>query len=262
MVRLLFGDQPRFDPEEVARLASVRSDTPTTIVGDEPMVGVSFPERLVHFDDAEIPMVVWIGAGEQGVSVQSMQEILRQSWSWPDAESVVRGLDHALSVTDIMAGPLDRGVRLPLYHSVLGALVETSHPIATEWLIGQRYLQPDSYLLDLKGDPAALRSTLNVRYITLADHPGEQLMDTVGLACLGLPDVQMHFTDLDPGWVANKLLSVGIYLFEKGDVIEDGHTVPGVSDDERWPCAHEAAMLGPNREVLDINAFPHGPARA
>ena len=47
------------------------------------------------------------------------------------------------------------------------------------------------------------------------------------------------------------------YLFERGDVIKDGETVPGVLDRDRWRCQHEMAMVGPERVVLDLD--PGGP---
>jgi hypothetical protein len=39
------------------------------------------------------------------------------------------------------------------------------------------------------------------------------------------------------------------YLFDNGDVIEDGHTV-GV---ERWVARHEVALIAPERDVLDLD---------
>jgi hypothetical protein len=86
-------------------------------------------------------------------------------------------------------------------------------------------------------------------------------MDTVGMAPFGLPDIQLHFTTLDPSWVAGKLLGMARYVFDQGDIILDANTVPGLTDGERWPCAHEHALMGPEREVLDIDPSPHGPRR-
>ena len=46
---------------------------------------------------------------------------------------------------------------------------------------------------------------LNVRVFKVGDNPGEMLMDTLGLAAIGLPDLQCHFRDLDLNEVADLL---------------------------------------------------------
>jgi hypothetical protein len=199
--------------------------------------------------------------GERTIDEEtSMAQTLRQTWAWDDAEATVRQAREAILVVDIAAGPLDRSVRLPAYHSVLGASVEVLHPAALRFAVGERYVDPAAYLRDLAADSNAFESTVNVRFVTMSDRPGEQLMDTVGMASFALPDIQLHFTTLDPSWVAGKLLGIARYLFERGDIIEDGNTVPGLNG-ERWPCVHELALMGPEREVLDIDPSPHGPRR-
>ena len=84
-------------------------------------------------------------------------------------------------------------------------------------------------------------------------------MDTLGLAALGLPDLQCHFRGLAPEAVAPLLYNTAYYIFEKGDVIDDGHTVEGVTPGERWPCQHEASLVEPRRVVIDLDP---GPAHA
>jgi len=79
------------------------------------------------------------------------------------------------------------------------------------------------------------------------------LMDTIGLAALGLPDLQCHFRNLDVQAVAGMLYNTGLYIFENGDVIEDGHTVAGINPNDKWLCQHEDSLLEPERVVLDVN---------
>jgi hypothetical protein len=86
-------------------------------------------------------------------------------------------------------------------------------------------------------------------------------MDTLGLSQLGLPDVQLHFTDLDHDEAALWVANTAWYLFDHGDVIGDGHTITGLDPAERWPCVHEIGMADPERAVIDANPWPHGPAR-
>jgi hypothetical protein len=86
---------------------------------------------------------------------------------------------------------------------------------------------------------------------------GEVLMDTIGLAALGLPDLQCHFVGLDPQQVANTLYGAAYYVYENGDVIEDGETIQGAGEGVvRWRCRHEDALMDPARVVLDIDPGP------
>jgi hypothetical protein len=266
MVELLFESVPTIDHARIVARAAERAGSPTELVGREgegSSRAVAFPEIAIPFDEGSIPLTIWLmEAGERTIDQDTWVETnLRQTWAWENAETVVRRTRDALLVTDILSGPLDHRIRLPAYHAVLGAAVEILQPAALWFAVGERFVDPAAYLRDLDADPNAFESTVNVRYVTISDRPGEQLMDTVGMAPFALPDVQVHYTTLDPAWVAGKALGVARYLFDNGDIIDDGNTVPGSSADERWPCAHELALIGPQREVLDIDPSPHGPVR-
>ena len=82
------------------------------------------------------------------------------------------------------------------------------------------------------------------------------MMDTMGLAVLGLPDLQLHFRNLQPGRVAAHLYNCALYLFQKGDVIEDGNTIAGLEPHEKWRCQHEMSLIGPKRVVIDLDPGP------
>jgi hypothetical protein len=266
MVELLFESAPSIDHGRIVARAAERAGSTTELVGMEDDGGaraVAFPEILVPFDEGPTPLTIWLmETGDRTIDEAIWIETnLRQTWAWENAETVVRRTHHALLVTDIMSGPLDHRIRLPAYHAVLGAAVEMLRPAALWFAVGERFVDPAAYLRDLDADPNAFESTVNVRYVTISDRPGEQLMDTVGMAPFALPDIQLHFTTLDPSWVAGKALGVARYLFDNGDIIEDGNTVPGSTDDERWPCAHELSLMEPQREVIDIDPSPHGPVR-
>lgn len=264
MVELMFANPPDFDVEAIAERAAERAGTTTEVVGDGGLsTGIAFPEHLVRFDEGSMPVAVWLmQAGAADRRPDWVDSVLQQSWSWDDAADTVAALQHQTLVSDLMAGPLDHRIRLRLFHAVLGATVESSAPGALHWLYGERFTKPADYLADLAEDTVAFESTVNIRYVTIKERPEEQLMDSVGLQPFALPDVQLHYTTLEPGWVAGKLLGVARYLWDNGDVIEDGHTVPGLREDERWPCHHEFALLGPEREVIDIDPSPYGPVRS
>jgi hypothetical protein len=84
----------------------------------------------------------------------------------------------------------------------------------------------------------------------------EHLMDTLGLAAIGLPDVQCAFSNLDPSWVAGWMYGVATYLFERGDVINDGDVIPAPVAGEHWTCTHEVSRVPPSRTVLNVKPSP------
>ena len=90
------------------------------------------------------------------------------------------------------------------------------------------------------------------------------VLDSLGLHVFGLPDVQCHFVDREPGEIAALLHSTASYLFDAGDVIADGHTISGL-DGSGATCAGGAALVEPARTVLDIDlgdAVRRGRSRA
>jgi len=79
---------------------------------------------------------------------------------------------------------------------------------------------------------------------------GRLVMDTLGLHSFGLPDFQIDYRWLEPGAVARTLFAAAGYVFEHGDVIEDGHTIEGCLPGSRWTARHGASLVEPHREVI------------
>jgi hypothetical protein len=82
------------------------------------------------------------------------------------------------------------------------------------------------------------------------------LMDTLGLAALGLPDLQCHYRIMEPGDVGRTLYDLALYIYQQGDVIKNGHTVEGVPPGSKWRAQHEKALVEPDREVIDLDPGP------
>ncbi len=74
-----------------------------------------------------------------------------------------------------------------------------------------------------------------------------------GLHVFGLPDLQCHFRDRDPGEIAGLLYATALYVFDAGDVIADGNTISGLDGEGRYVCRRETSLLEPSRLVLDVD---------
>jgi hypothetical protein len=146
-------------------------------------------------------------------------------------------------------------VRRKIIANGLLALLETTQVDLIRWAPTQQMLSPAD-IVERYSDPREIGNPvygfLNVRFFNISHSNGDMLMDTLGLNALGLTDFQVHYRGLEPDSVGRLLYNLGAYAFEKGDIIDDGHTVEGV-DKSRWKCRLENSLVDPQRMVLDID---------
>jgi Domain of unknown function (DUF4261) len=165
----------------------------------------------------------------------------------------------------MMSAGLEYRERLELFQRVLAATLQTASPLAIHWQPTGQCVKPEAFLeaVTREGYRHPLPGAINVRFYRISGYAAQaetkaedMLADTLGLAALGLPDLQCHFRRLDPNGVVRVLYNAACYLFEKGPVIQDGHTLAGPNPGEKWRCRYENALLGPEREVIDVNPGP------
>jgi hypothetical protein len=153
-----------------------------------------------------------------------------------------------------MSCGLEYRERLDLFQQSLLAVLSTVSCQAIYWKSAQRIINPKSFLESAKGDAFSLfmSGAVNVRMYSVEGVDDGNVMDTLGLAPLGIPDLQCHFRGLDKDLVAKMLYNTAWYLFENGDIISDGSTVVGLDGRSRWRCQHGTALVAPERQVIDV----------
>jgi len=216
----------------------------------------AFPEYSVEYDEGIVPVQIALFPSEdEPIDHALYAESVQQTFDWNGVNDVVSKCRHRALVTDLMATRLDRQSRLELMQKVVLALLTVVDCEAIHWRPSKKMVNPQAYLHNQTlADPNPFFGALNVRLFNIPDtNPPEFVMDTMGLAILSLPDIQCHFRELAPPAIANLLFSLGYYLLENGDVVNDGETVQGLTLDDRWECNHEIGLVAPEREVLDIN---------
>ena len=218
---------------------------------------------VIPYDGAELPARVDPSVGDDGRSPAPLVTAVlpgsalgeggktlpdtSQTWDWTGVDDALAGARASLLVTELFADPYGRSDRIAALVGVVAALTAATRPLAVSWPTSQRVTDPDASATD------GLGGLVNVRFFAVSDDEDERVMDTRGLAPLGLPDLQVHFRDLDPGRLAGLLYATAGYLLAEGDVIEDGNTISGTQGDEHWRCEHEDALVGPPRRVIDID---------
>jgi hypothetical protein len=215
-------------------------------------------EYKAEFKEGAVPVQILILPLDR-FDVETYSASLLQSWEWTHAKVIAPELRAGYGVHDMLGRALPAIDRLNLISAVLEAMLVDGQVDAIHWLSSQQFIDPKAYLANLKSqDSNPYYGAINVRMynIQIDDQRPSILMDTVGLAPFGLPDTQCHFNELELNAMANMLYGIAQYILENGDVIHDGHTVQGLRPENRWHCQHEVSLIGPEREVLDINPGP------
>ncbi len=207
----------------------------------------------VNYTDAEVPAQTAILTTDQPPQLEAYRQDIQQSWRCRRAEGLLRGCRQARLVTEMMARLLPPRDRVSLFHGVLRALIEVTDPDALVFKHSQQVIEPAEYLAACDQDPILRPGSVNVRFFKISNSDGDMIMDTRGLADVGLHDLQCHFRGLDPTAVARVLFNTAVYIFERGPVIESGQTVAGIEPNSMWRCQFENSLLEPKREVLDLN---------
>jgi hypothetical protein len=219
----------------------------------------------IRYKDATLPAQCLVAAPDKPFDPAGLQPALQQSWWWPQAREVVARCRASVLVTDMMSAALDYRERLELFQKALAATLETAPALAIHWRPTGQCVNPQTFLdaVAQHGYRHPLPGAINVRFYRISGYKAEKetttedmLTDTLGLAALGLPDLQCHFRRLNPDSVVRILYNAACYLFEKGPVIQNGHTIPGPSPGEKWLCRCEKALLGPERTVIDLDPGP------
>jgi hypothetical protein len=257
LANLLYESVPVIDPDLFrSRLKSALPES--NLLAVEPASHVFLISHDAHpmqLADGAIPAQTAIFLGKQGPPPQ-LDSALQQTYGWRDAAKIVPRCRYHLGVAEMMARLLPPDVRYRLWNAVLLVLMDLIPPAAVHVHHCERIVAPEEVRRSSGTDNAIDRlcTLLNVRMFRITDsQPGDMLMDTRGLAALGLPDLQLHFRGLTPGKVAGELFNLGAYIFANGDCIKDGHTVQGFGANEKWRCQHEMSLLGPKRVVIDID---------
>jgi hypothetical protein len=217
-------------------------------------------DHFVKYSNGSAPAQVFMAWADKPLSLESLEQSLQQSWGFPKAREGLEACKITFLVTDLLASALEYRTRLMLFQNALAAVLAIVPCQGIHWQRSQQVVEPVRFLsaLEERTAPNPFAGAINVRFFKISDRGGEMLMDTLGLSALGLCDVQCHFRGIEPNVMARFMANLAVYLFDHGDVINDGHTVEGIKPGSKWKCQHEQALAPPARIVLDVNpGAPH-----
>lgn len=248
-VELLYGEVPEFDVSSIAQsLAASFEDLVVTLVDDGAGVAISEGDSTAH----------WIIRPGESVDEDLLHASICQTWHWGEGRARAMHARTSLRIID-HASRLDYKTRLSRMRAIAGTVTRQTNPRAIHWVESQQIGDPAELLRALEEqwiDPILF--AVNVRLFRIDPEPDDSfastsfVMDTLGLAPFGLPDVQCHFRHLDPTRVGPVLYDVAQTLFERGPVVHTGSKVSGLEGDT-WLVQFEDSIADPPRGVLDLN---------
>jgi hypothetical protein len=115
--------------------------------------------------------------------------------------------------------------------------IDDRERVVLHWMPAKQLLTYHQYQL-LRTELGPCGPAVNVRIANVTGRPGELLADTVGLTELGLPDLQIMFSNRDPVAVVRRLRTYVRNVF--------------VGDRLDCPWVEEAARVPPARDALTL----------
>jgi hypothetical protein len=164
---------------------------------------------------------------------------------WAGAGEALRRCRYSLLVTEFVRREVDIPVRVAVFASALRAMVAITRPLATWWPASQQAVEPEVAAAD------PLRAVVNVRSFPDPDDPEVALLDTLGLAQLGLPDLQCHYRHLSTELLADRFGRVAREMVTAAT--PPTAAIQGITLHQRWPVYSAAPLRGPNRPVLTVD---------
>lgn len=238
--RLLFKQSPIIDYARI--LEELQKQYPAVentgnMLFTFPHLQVEDSETTVHVQCAIMPVT----------PIKLIPEpVLQQNWHWPAAAEEAAACRYELLINDLVTKALPYKSRHKLFIDFLHAVVTVTQPDVVYSLPAEKLLPP-AQITD------KLDTLINVRLFNISDSVNKEMfMDTVGLHTFGLPDFQVRFSNEDPNAMANLLRNFAYYVFDKGDVIEDGNTIEGVRPGTQLVCQYAPSLAAPAREAISL----------
>jgi hypothetical protein len=252
--KLLFFDKPKLNPDKILKELKLYYRNVDNPQNDKASL-YFFPDIKIELKDATIPAQCTIFVPDETNSKAEISaEAFQQNWHWADANSTAEKCNYEILVSDFMTRTLDYKTRLDLFMNFLVAVIKGTNPQVVYSVSSQKLIDPLHLIKSWDGqDKEILFGIVNVRLFNISNsNTKELLMDTIGLSLIGLPDFQLRFSDLDESDVARLLWNYAYYIFEQGDVIENGNTLLGLEPNSKWRCERQTSLTSPERIVINV----------
>lgn len=250
-VDLLYAETPLLS---AAELESALADRCGAVAAEPAPQPRTFAFRFPDIGDPSAPAGLSIRIVDSPVPATEIAAAAAQTRDWPQAQAVASRQQARLTLADVRAQSMPYKNRLRVFQDALAALHACAAPGAILWRPSGKLVNPLALARAKAGEKRdAIWGAVNVRLLPVPGQSAKMVMDTLGLAALGLPDLECVIRTEDPLSVESFLLSLARYEFDLGDVLPDGRVVRGPGGD-RYALYRARATRGPERQVISLRA--------
>jgi hypothetical protein len=230
-VQILLPQQAVLDPAVVhGQLLGWRDDV-QLILPRSNHFGFAIPTQ-------DLPLLAHVFDAAPSVYASQLDEALQWSPTWRERYTSVARCRASLVVSMLAHRAVNHATMLLAFLAVLDAVLGSVDDLRTavlHWLPAQRVMPFVTYRL-LRMELGPCGPAINVRIAQVGD--ADTVADTIGLADLGLPDLQTLATGRDPAALAFRLVHLARSMFV-GDKL-----------DCTW--VEEASFSPPRRDALTL----------
>lgn len=212
----------------------------------------------IEFKDGKMPPQLMVAECSELGDFKVDNISRAQMWECPESEKILEECKYHILAADFLGNAMDYKDRAEMVMDFAEALVELFPQC-------EAVLFQNSYKMFRPDEIANHQIAKEDRFIYFAvkarlfnvEGTGEQVVDTVGMGILGLPDVQYHFRNFDPNQVVNHAYNIASYIYDKNCPIKSGDVIDGLKDgrlsrEVMWKCQFEESIVEPKRPLLDI----------
>jgi hypothetical protein len=231
-VQVLLPHAPRLDPRAIhAHLRTWRADV--DLIGDNANVfGLAIPTG------EPMPIFAHVMAAPADAYGEALRDALTWSQTFRDRHAAVARANASIVVATAFDRRRNRAVQLLSLLAVLDTVLvslddELADAAVVHWMPAQSLLPLERYRM-LRQELGPSGPAVNVRIAKVGGTAGEMFGDTLGLAALGLPDLQTRFAaDRDPNEIAMRLMHLAKALFMDQDLDVAVQPAPYLAPPER-----------------------------
>lgn len=219
------------EPAILARLHAWRADVA--------LVQRDYEQLLLEIPTSDFPLRARVAHVTTGGYAEALREALTwtPTWHerWADTE---RRCPASMVVAMSARRPINHASMLLAFLALLDAVLfsfdeRDRAEMVLHWIPAKQLITFDHYLT-LRTHLGPCGPAVNIRVANATGRPGELLADTVGLAALGLPDLQTVFHGRDPAEVILRLrlLVRSLFVGDRLDCnwVEESSIVPPARD--------------------------------
>ncbi|HTR50829.1 MAG TPA: hypothetical protein VMJ10_08995 [Kofleriaceae bacterium] len=204
----------------------------------------STPDQIaLEIPTDDLPLRATIFHAAPDAYAEPLQWALAWSPTWNERwDDTARRCPASIVVAMAARRPINYASFLLAYLALLDATLQACDErdrasCVLHWMPAQQLMSFDHYRAQ-RTNLGPSGPAVNIRIANVTGRPGELLADTVGLAELGLPDLQIVFRDRDPAEIILRLRLL----------------VRGMFIGERLDCAwtEEASLVPPARDALTL----------